>query len=72
LKNKPEEKAKATNSEKKYLYASAMVAQKEHIATIEKRLKKYVPDFDLIAPFEKVNIRGASATAILYHNAPFN
>jgi hypothetical protein len=49
-----------------------MVAQQEHILRIKNRLQKYITDFELVAPFAKVNIRGANATAILYHSAPFS
>lgn len=29
-------------------------------------------DFELVAPFIHLNLKGAAATCILYHNIPFN
>lgn len=49
-----------------------MVAKKENIEEIKLRLRKYNFDFELVHPFGHHNLRGASATAILYHNDPFS
>lgn len=49
-----------------------MVAKYENIPDIKKRLRKYIQDFQLSAPFTHLNIKGSTATAILYHNVSFN
>ncbi len=48
-----------------------MVVKKENIEVVSRKLRKYDFDFKLVQPFGHHNLKGAAATAILYHNDPF-
>ena len=48
-----------------------MVVMKENIEIVGRKLRKYGFDFKLVHPFGHHNLKGAAATAILYHNDPF-